>query len=109
MNKLNKLIELLRHLFRMKPKNVRTTIFAPIKILPEYLVDEENGKVTGIVKHNGNVYLKVVVDVPNRKTKVQGSLRRIRNHTYPFKKSHYIEMIQREAHHRIHTNRSNGI
>ncbi|SOC43872.1 hypothetical protein [Ureibacillus acetophenoni] len=103
---MNKLIELLRHLFRMKPKNVGTTIFAPIKILPEYLVDEGNGKVIGVVKHNEKVYLTVVVDVLNRKTKVQGSLRRIRNHTNPFRKSHYIEMIQREAHHLIHTNRS---
>lgn len=93
----------------MKPKNEGITIFAPIKILPEYSVDLEKGQVTGVVKHNAKIYLTVIVDVPNRKTKVQGSLRRIRNHTNPFKKSHYIEMIQREAHHVIHTNQSKGI
>lgn len=106
---MNNIKELFRRVFRMKPKNVGTTIFAPIKILPEYSVDQGNGIVTGVIKYNEKVYLTVVVDVPNRKTKVQGSLRSIRHHTNPFKKSHYIEMIQREAHHVIHTNQSKGI
>jgi hypothetical protein len=64
-------------LFRIKPKNVGRTSFAPLKIVPEYTVDLGKGQVTGVVKHNEKVYLTVIVDVANEKTVAKGSLRRI--------------------------------
>ena len=94
--------DLLYKWFRIKPKNVGTTIFAPIKIMPEYSVDKDKGLVTGVVKHNEKVYLTVHIDIANRKTAVKGSLRKIHQHTQPFKKQHYIEMIKREAVYLIH-------
>lgn len=57
----------------------------------------EKGQETGVVKHNEKVYLTVIVDVPNKKTSVKGSLRRILKHTKPFKKHNYIEIINNEA------------
>lgn len=84
-------------LFRIQHKNSGWTSFAPLKIVPEYKVDSENGLVTGVVKHNERVYLTVIVDVHNKKTVTKGSLRKIRKYTHPFKKHHYIDMIKGEA------------
>jgi hypothetical protein len=84
-------------LFRIKPKSAGWTSFAPLKIVPEYKVDVEKGQVTGIVKHDGEIYLTVIVDIHNKKTVTKGSLRRIRKHTHPFKKHHYIDMVKGEA------------
>jgi hypothetical protein len=84
-------------LFKIKPKNVGWTSFAPLKIVPEYTIDLEKGQVTGVVKHNGKVYLTVIVDVLNGRTVTKGSLRRILKQTKPFKKHNYIEIIKGEA------------
>ncbi|MDP5277113.1 hypothetical protein [Chengkuizengella axinellae] len=79
-------------------KNYGTTTFAPLRIIPQYTnIDLKNRQVTGLVKYNNKVYLTVIVDVHNRKTKVKGNLRGITKITKPFKKSHYIEMIKNEA------------
>ncbi|KGR79051.1 hypothetical protein [Ureibacillus manganicus] len=99
--------DLLYKWFRIKPRNVGTTLFAPIKIMPEYLIDTEKGQVTGVVKHNEKVYLTVHIDIPNKKTAVKGSLRKIKKHTKPFKKHHYIEMIKHEAEYLIYRERDN--
>ncbi|MBT2728435.1 hypothetical protein J7E63_16020 [Bacillus sp. ISL-75] len=86
-------------LFRIgiTPKKAGWTSFSPLKIVPEYTVDLEKGQVTGVVKHNGKVYLTVIVDIPNDKTEVKGSLRGIGKLTKPFKKQNYIEIIKNEA------------
>jgi hypothetical protein len=74
------------------------TTFAPLRIKPEYTnIDLEKKQVTGVVKYNDKVYLSVIVDVQNNKTKVTGSLRGIAELTKPFKKSNYIEIIKTEA------------
>ena len=84
-------------LFRIKPKNAGWTSFAPMKIVPEYKVDVEKGQVTGIVKHEGEIYLTVIVDLHNKKSVTKGSIRKIRRYTHPFKMHHYIDMIKGEA------------
>ncbi|MGV2941416.1 hypothetical protein AB5I83_17570 [Mesobacillus sp. LC4] len=84
-------------LFRIQHKNSGWTSFAPMKIVPEYIVDIEAGKVTGIIKHDGKIYFTVIVDIQNKKTVTKGSLRKIRKYTHPFKKHHYIDMIKGEA------------
>ncbi|WP_461611145.1 hypothetical protein [Cytobacillus kochii] len=98
---MRRLKEIYRYiLFRLFGRNSRRagwTLFAPLKILPEYIVDTENGQVTGLVMYDEKVYLTVVVDVLNEKTSVKGSLRRIHKLTKPFKKHNYIEMIEEEA------------
>ncbi|MBT2645034.1 hypothetical protein J7I80_22695 [Bacillus sp. ISL-41] len=91
------LTSLLFRLFRKKHKNAGWTLFAPLKIVPEYTVDVEKGQVTGIVKHNEKVYLTVIVDVANKKTVTKGSLKGIRKYIKPFKKNHYIEMVKGDA------------
>ncbi|MFJ7310728.1 hypothetical protein [Peribacillus frigoritolerans] len=98
MNKLNELYrDMLFLLFGIKPKNAGWTSFSQLKIVPDYIVDLEKGQVTGVVKHNEKVYFTVMVDVPNKKTVVKGSLRRILKHTKPFKKHNYIEIINDKA------------
>ena len=83
---------------KSKQNSMGWTIFAPLKIVPEYTnIDLEKKQVTGVVKYNGEVYLTVIVDVQNNKTKTKGSLRRIAELTKPFKKSNYIEMIESKA------------
>lgn len=98
---MRRLKEIYRYiLFRLFGRNSRRegwTLFAPLKMLPEYIVDTENGQVTGLVMYDEKVYLTVVVDVLNEKTSVKGSLRRIHKLTKPFKKHNYIEMIEEEA------------
>lgn len=84
-------------LFKKQPKGAGWTEFAPLRIIPEYIVDMEKGKVTGLVKYEGIVYLTVTVDVPNQKVSSKGSIRRIHKQTKPFKKHHYIELINEEA------------
>ncbi|MBD7938783.1 hypothetical protein H9655_17240 [Cytobacillus sp. Sa5YUA1] len=105
---MRKLKEIYRYLlFRMfgrKSRNTGWTLFAPLKIVPEYIIDIENGQVTGLVKYDEKVYLTVVVDVLNEKTLVKGSLRRIHKHTKPFKQHNYIEMIEAEAKYLIEPN-----
>ncbi|MBT2636796.1 hypothetical protein [Bacillus sp. ISL-39] len=88
---------MLFRLFKIKPKNAGWTSFAPLKIVPEYIVDVNKGQVTGIVKHAERVYLTVIVHVPNKRIITKGCLRGILKHTKPFKKHHYIEMIKDEA------------
>ena len=88
---------MLFRLFGRKSRKVGWALFAPLKIFPEYIVDTENGQVTGLVMYDEKVYLTVVVDVLNEKTSVKGSLRRIHKLTKPFKKHNYIEMIEEEA------------
>lgn len=98
---MNKLKEFYRRMLfkvlKIKPGNVGWTLFAPLKIIPEYTVDLEKGQVTGVVKYNEKVYLTVIVDVPNGKTFTKGSLRGILKKTKPFKKHNYIEIIKGEA------------
>ena len=55
------------------------------------------------MKYNGEVYLTVIVDVQNNKTKTKGSLRRIAKLTKPFKKANYIEIIESKARYLIET------
>lgn len=93
-------------LFKKQPKGGGWTEFAPLKILPEYIVDSEKGTVTGLVKHNGKVFLTVDVDVPNQKVTSKGSIRRIYKQTKPFKKHHYIELIKDEAQSMINHNKT---
>ncbi|KAB2334389.1 hypothetical protein [Bacillus mesophilum] len=82
----------------IKHKNVGWTTFAPLKIQPEYTnIDLEKGQVTGVVKYNNKIYLTVIVDVPNNKSMVRGSLRGIGKLTKPFKKKNYIEIIKDQA------------
>jgi hypothetical protein len=96
MNKLKEIFrDMLFRLFGIKPKNVGWTSFSPLKFVPEYTVDLEKGEVTGVVKHNEKAYLTVIVDVPNEKTVVKGSLRRILKHTKPFKKHNYIKLLKK--------------
>ncbi|WNF24755.1 hypothetical protein [Mesobacillus jeotgali] len=98
MNKLKEFYRSFRfRLFRIKPNSAGWTSFAPLKIIPEYKVDMEKSQVTGIVKHDGEIYLTVIVDIHNNKTVTRGSLRRIRKYTHPFKKEHYIDMVKGEA------------
>jgi hypothetical protein len=94
---MNKIKVFYIRLFRIKPKNVGWTSFAPLKIVPEYTVDLKKGQVTGVVKHNEKIYLTVIVDVPSGRTVAKGSLRRVIKHTKPFKKHNYIEIIKGEA------------
>ena len=98
---MNKLKEFYRRmvfrLFKIKPRNVGWTTFAPLKIVPEYTVDLEKGQVIGVVKHNEKVYLTVIVDFQNGKTVTKGSLTGILKQTKPFKKHNYIEIIKCEA------------
>ncbi|WP_078410721.1 hypothetical protein [Priestia abyssalis] len=100
---LSKLKELVSYfLFKVGLKSKHSsggwTIFAPLKIQPEYTnIDLEKKQVTGVVKYNDKVYLSVIVDVQNNKTKVKGNLRGIIRITKPFKKSNYIEIIKSEA------------
>ncbi|WP_342578000.1 hypothetical protein [Psychrobacillus sp. FSL K6-2843] len=83
---------------KSKQSSVGWTTFEPLRIVPEYTnIDLEKKQVTGVVKYNGEVYLTVIVDVQNNKTKTVGSLRRIAEVTKPFKKSNYIEIIKSEA------------
>ncbi|CAM3816133.1 hypothetical protein [Mesobacillus thioparans] len=84
-------------LFKKQPKGAGWTEFAPLRIMPEYIVDMEKKKVTGLVKHKGKVYLKVIVDVPNQKVSSKGNIRRIHKQTRPFRKHHYIGLIKDEA------------
>lgn len=84
-------------LFKIKPKSGGWTSFAPMRIVPEYIVDMKKGHVKGIVKHDGEIHLTVIVDIHNKKTVTRGSLRGIRMHTHPFKKKHYIDMVKGEA------------
>ncbi|MEH6940074.1 hypothetical protein V7056_19855 [Bacillus sp. JJ664] len=86
-------------LFKIRAKNnVGTTTFAQLKIEPEYTnIDLEKKQVTGEVKYKENTYLTVIVDLQNNTTKVKGNLRRISKIIKPFKKRHYIEMIESEA------------
>ena len=77
-----------------KRNKIGTTIFAPMKVLPEYYVDRDTQTVTGVVKVDGKTYLSVQVGV---KTSVKGSLRRIKQLVHPFGKKQYVEMIQNEA------------
>ncbi len=92
------MIGLGRLIFNMNTrKNVGRTLFAPLTIVPEYLVDLEKGQVIGVVKFNKKVYLTIIVDVPNGKVVTKGSLRRIFKHTKPFKKKHYIKIIKQEV------------
>lgn len=88
---------MLFRLFKIKPKNAGWTSFAPLKIVPEYIVDVNKGQVTGMVKHAEKVYLTVIVHVPDNRIITKGSLMGIRKHTKPFKKHHYIELIKGEA------------
>lgn len=94
-------------LFGRKSKHEGWTLFAPLKIIPEYIVDLEKGKVTGLIKHDKELYLTVVVDVRRGKTDVTGSLRSIYKYTLPFKEKDYIEMIEREADSLLESNWSN--
>jgi len=71
-----------------------TTLFAPMKVLPEIRLDHTTKTVTGIVKVDGNVYLTVRV---GDQTSDKGSLRKVKKNVHPFKKKHYIEMIENEA------------
>lgn len=83
---------------KSKQNSAGWTTFAQLRIVPEYTnIDLEKKQVTGVVKHNGESYLTVIVDVHNNKTKTKGSLRRIAELTKPFKKSNYIEIIESEA------------
>lgn len=86
-------------LFKIRAKNnIGTTRFAQLKIEPEYTnIDLEKKQVTGVVRYKENTYLTVIVDVQNNTSKVQGNLRRISKIVKPFKKRHYIEMIESEA------------
>jgi hypothetical protein len=94
-------------LFKRQPKDKGWTEFAPLKILPEYIVDLEKGEVTGFVKQNGKVYLTITVDVPNQKASSKGNIRRIHKDTKPFNKHHYIELIKDEAQSMIEHNKTN--
>ncbi|WP_235824930.1 hypothetical protein [Bacillus salipaludis] len=89
--------DILYRLFGIKSKKAGWTSFSPLKIVPEYTVDLEKGQVTGVVKYNKKAYMTVIIDVPNDKTVVNGSLRRIHKHTKPFKKHNYIQIIKDEA------------
>jgi hypothetical protein len=50
-----------------------------------------------VSQYNQKVFLTVIVDAYNNKTKVKGSLRGISKLTKPFKKNNYIEIIKNEA------------
>lgn len=82
----------------MKKSESGWTDFARLNVEPEYTdIDTENKRVTGVVKYDGTIYLTVKVDVARGTVETEGSLRRIRKQTRPFKKSHYIKMIEEEA------------
>lgn len=65
-----------------------------MNVLPEIAIDHATKTVIGVVKVAGNVYLTVRV---GERTIVKGSLRKVRKKVHPFKKKHYIEMIENEA------------
>lgn len=88
----------LLHRLGLISKNRGYTLFAPLKIPPEYThIDMDKKQVTGVVIYQSNVYLTVKVDVKYKKEKVKGSLRDIAHIIKPFTKKHYIDMIRSEA------------
>lgn len=99
-SKISKVVSYFIYKIGLKPKqnSAGWTTFAQLRIVPEYTnIDLKKKQVTGVVKHNGEEYLTVIVDVQNNKIKTKGSLRRIAKLTNPFKKGNYIKIIESEA------------